>query len=231
MTENTVANESALLELYLEHIRNVPPLSESEKETLPRLLKEKDSHATARMVDGHLQDVLDVIREYRELWEEPRAIQEAELIQEGYSGLIYAVKTFDWDHPEDFPAHMYNCIGLSLDDLVRQYMYRFRYNEELIRTLNEKYRLAKAQGQIPPVSLPNRDPDYTERLEQMIVEKAPADEIRRYMAQNGAVFTDPEWQAMALRMGLGDGKPRCIKVISDLTGLSMEQIYSLVWTL
>ena len=227
MTENMATNETDLLELYLAEIRKVEPLTEEEKATLPHLLKAKDPHSTARMVDAHLGDVLEIVREYRQLWERPRAMQADELLQEGASGLIYAVKTHDWDHPEDFPAHMRNCVCLGLDDAVIHNKFRFRYNEELIRTINEKYRQAKAQGQIPRVSPPARDANYGERLNRMIEEKAPADEIRRYVSKNGAVFTDTEWQALAALMGLADGKRRSIQAASEITGLSMEEVYSL----
>ena len=108
-----------ILEQYLTNVRNTPPLSKEEKATLPRLLKEKDPHATVRMVDAHLADVLDLISQYRARCEKARSMLIPELIQEGNSGLIYAVKRFDWDHPEDFPDHMRNCVELALDKAVQ----------------------------------------------------------------------------------------------------------------
>ena len=97
------------VELYLEEIRKVPPLSEEEKLALPRQAKAGSSEARNRMAEAHLEMVVEIAREY-----EGRGLALLDLIQEGNNGLIRAARDFDFESDKEFASFA--------EDLIRRYI-------------------------------------------------------------------------------------------------------------
>ena len=219
--------EIDLVELYLAEIGNVEPLSEAEKATLPRLLKEKDPDAMDRMAWVYVTKVVDIAREYMDL-EESRRFETLDLIQDGNNGLIEAVKTHDWDHPEDFPAYVRDLICEFIErgilyDCSHNYGIRHITEKILNREMAELQKMAVDFGPEPDTKT-EPSPDYPETLQSMLDAPADSHELRQYLARNGVIYHDLEWPVMILRLGLEGNAKHCRKDISKITGFSMLRI-------
>ena len=86
---STQSNSS--LEMYLETLDNLPPLSKEQEQQLARKFREEsDLEAAKQLVLGHLRFVVKIARGYRGY-----GLPLGDLIQEGNIGLMKAVKRFD----------------------------------------------------------------------------------------------------------------------------------------
>ena len=200
------------VELYLEDIRQIQPLTEAEKATLPPLLKEKDSHAVNRMVETYLPYVAEIAQEYRDLnfWRNM-----PDLIDEGNTALVEAVKTFDWNHPEEFTAYAYDRICDAMENFLMYYHMEMDLpDDDFVDFPFSTWRESKSQP----------DPDYEKKLRGMAGTGTPSDEARQYLEGNGVFFDDYEWQAVILRLGLDDNVRFCRKDVCIATGFSMERV-------
>ena len=204
----------ALLEQYLAELRETGPLTETEKVTLPPLLKEKDSYALNRMVNAYLPYVEEIAQEYVDLnfW---RTMPE--LIHEGNYALLEAVKAFDWDRPDAFTAYAYNRIC----DAIENYLLEYHMSMELDEEENEEFIFFPINAWKRSNVIP--DPDYVEKLRSMSGTGTDSNEVRKYLMRNGVTFHDREWQAVILRLGLDDNVPFCRKDVCIATGLPMSQ--------
>ena len=210
------------VELYLAEIASFEPVTEAEKATLPPLLKEKDSHAMERMAVAHLMMVVDIAREYKNL-RDPYVIGPVlDLIQEGNTGLVKAIETHDWDHPEDFPAYVYRCICLAMEDSILNSCVDFRIPTPLPESLHARSEEAAEKTERKPEILP--DADYKEKLRAMLDAPAESHELRQYLERNGVTFYDQDWQAVVLWYGLDGNARHCRKDISIATGLALRYI-------
>lgn len=210
------------VELYLAEIARLEPVTEEEMATLPPLLKEKDPHAAKRMTIAHLTQVVDIAREYKNLNDPYVMGLILDLVQDGNKGLLKAIATQDWDHPEDFPAHAYYAICLAIEDSILGNCVDLRIPTPSVESLRDQCVKAPQKTERKPEILP--DADYEERLREMLAASAPGHELRQYLARNDLTFSDREWQAVILWYGL-DGNPRrCRKDISAATGLTLRYI-------
>jgi RNA polymerase sigma-32 factor len=85
------AQSNSSLEMYLETLDNLPPLSKEQEQQLARKFREEsDLEAAKQLVLGHLRFVVKIARGYRGY-----GLPLGDLIQEGNIGLMKAVKRFD----------------------------------------------------------------------------------------------------------------------------------------
>ena len=210
------------VELYLAEIAEFEPVTEEEKATLPPLLKEKDPHAVERMTVAYLMQVVDIAREYKNL-RDPHVIGPVlDLIQEGNTGLVKAVETHDWDHPEDFPAYVYRRICLAMEDSILNSCVDFRIPTPSVEALRGRTVKEPQKPGRKPEIMP--DADYEKNLPAMLDAPAGSRELRQYLERNGLTFHDRDWQAVVLWYGLDGNIRHCRKDISLATGLSMRYI-------
>ena len=205
----------ALLKQYLAELRETGPLTEAEKETLPRLLKEKDSYALTRMVNAYLPYVEEIVREYvdRQIW-----ITMPDLTAEGNRALLDAVKSFDWDRPGDFTAYAHDKICNAIECFLLEYY----MNAELSEEEMEEMAYCPISARKRPNCVP--DPDYVEKLRGMAESGTDSNEVRKYLTRNGVIFDDLEWPAVILRLGLDGNAPFCRKDVCISTGLPMKRM-------
>ena len=84
------AQSNSSLEMYLETLDNLPPLSKEQEQQLARKFREEsDLEAAKQLVLGHLRFVVKIARGYRGY-----GLPLGDLIQEGNIGLMKAVKRF-----------------------------------------------------------------------------------------------------------------------------------------
>ena len=85
------AQSNSSLEMYLETLDKLPPLSKEQEQQLARKFREEsDLEAAKQLVLGHLRFVVKIARGYRGY-----GLPLGDLIQEGNIGLMKAVKRFD----------------------------------------------------------------------------------------------------------------------------------------
>lgn len=214
------------VELYLEEIRKVEPLTEAEKAILPQLLKEKDPQARQRMTEVRLETVVTIAREYV-----GRGLCILDLIQEGNSGLVAAVEKFGWDHPDDFPAYAESHIRTAILHAFDMVCIDWRIPTEFIAKINEAYSSNRDSPKEDPVpdlladdgsDSPRKN--FAAEFKNMIDNRVSGGEIRHFLEENGFCLTNREWDVISLRLGLDGEESRTIFEVARMLEISPEQV-------
>lgn len=88
--------EERFLDMYLEEMGEIPPLSAREEESLLRQTAEGDAGARSRLVEGSLKKVLGFVEEYK-----GRELPLSDIVQEANTALMLAAVEYDGSEPWD----------------------------------------------------------------------------------------------------------------------------------
>lgn len=94
------------LEAGVNDMAPCPPLSAEDERRLTRAARAGDRRAAARLVEANLRLVVTVARRYAD-----RGVPFLDLVQEGGSGLMEAVETFDPGRACAFSTYAEHCVG------------------------------------------------------------------------------------------------------------------------
>lgn len=161
---NIADEASAFLAMYKNDLDGITPLSELEKELLIGKLLCGDYNAKERLIESHLNVVLNIASEYA-----GHEMPVSDLIQEGNIGLIYAVSSYDGSL--NFDEHIGKTIrahiNLSLDEQINS----DRIGEHIAESANRLDSISKSLSEKL-----EREPSVSELAERMGISE---DEIER----------------------------------------------------
>lgn len=114
--------------MYLEELEHIPPLNQEEKDALLKLLAQGEKNAASRLIEGSLQQVLDIAGEYAE-----KGVLLEELVLEGNMALTLAVEEFS---AGDFDEFTKSRIREAMRNLIQEQQDQNRTAEELLARVN-----------------------------------------------------------------------------------------------
>lgn len=140
--------ESKNLQLYLEEISKIPPISEEEEKQLGRRLKKGDREVLQRLVEGNLRFVVSYVKRYQGM-----GLSLLDLINEGNLGLVEAAQRFDPDRNVKFISYavwwIRQAIIHALSQASHSYNLPQKVSDRISRMKREKEQLRKELGREP----------------------------------------------------------------------------------
>jgi DNA-directed RNA polymerase sigma subunit (sigma70/sigma32) len=107
--------EDEQLRGYLEAVRRLPPLTDSEIHDLAEAEQGGawSEAARKRLIEGNLPAVVIIAEEYRD-----QGLSLRELLEAGNVGLVRAVRDFDWRRSSEFRGHTTAAIRDAITDAI-----------------------------------------------------------------------------------------------------------------
>ena len=234
------------VELYMEELRKVQPLTEEEKNTLPRRLREDDHDAKKRIGELHLEMVVPIAQEY-----EGRGLWILDLIQEGNCGLVKALETFDWNNDAaEFPAFAEKWIRRAIEEAFKCACIDRRIPVEQIEKINNimqaRKKLQEELNREPTAQeiawelgisdaevekfVPNTGESVDQEILELDMEETGDPEpnsMQEYLLEvlkDNCRITDREREVIYFRFGMDGNGPHSLEETAEAFGVTRERI-------
>ncbi len=106
--------EERVLEMYMEEIKDIKPLSESEEEKLVQKMLSGDEIAKFTLIESKLKLVSEIAKNYRN-----RGLALGDLIQEGNIGLMEGIERYKKDETLSFYEFSKKAIQKGMEDAIK----------------------------------------------------------------------------------------------------------------
>ena len=124
--------DGRLLQMYLDEIQEIEPISEKELAILIKKAHDGDLTARNRIVEGHLKHALSILWEYLN-----RGVELTDLISETNVALISAVDGFDGDSAGKLKDEVTDAVRSAASRLIEEDGEINAQNEDLANRVNE----------------------------------------------------------------------------------------------
>jgi len=166
MEEQSRMEKREPVDIYLEAIQKLPPLTREKKQTLIRSFREGDKKAAGYLACDYLELVVSIAREYK-----GRGLNLLDLIQEGNNGLLRAAETFSWENEAEFESYA--------GDLIHKFILRAfdescicrRIPEEKLKQLNWAVRKLREAEKQEIVELDGMDTEEPQTPPEVLEER------------------------------------------------------------
>ena len=208
------------VEIYLEEVKQIPPLGAQEFHTLLLRAADGDEDAQMELVNANLRLVVNIAQNYV-----GQGVPFSDLIQEGNIGLMKAVKKFTTKGSATFIEYAEECIEKAIVQGLKE-MNSYAQVSSLDtpideRTYNDKDTFAVEGDFIEGLTLAdfvedNDTPTHFDRLNHS--------QMRELLSEVLDTLTPHERKVLSLRFGLEDGRMRTLDEVAKIFKVGDDKI-------
>lgn len=207
------------VEIYLEEVRQIPPLGAQEFHTLLLRAADGDEDAQLELVNANLRLVVNIARNYV-----GQGVPFPDLIQEGNIGLMKAVKKFATKGSATFIEYAEECIESAIVRGLREMENTAQVSLDTPideRTYNDKDTYAVEGDFIEGMTLADfvedsKTPTHFDRVNRL--------QMRELLGEVLNTLTPHERKVLSLRFGLEDGRIRTPEEVAKIFKVSGDNV-------
>jgi len=207
------------VEIYLEEVRQIPPLGAQEFHTLLLRAADGDEDAQLELVNANLRLVVNIARNYV-----GQGVPFPDLIQEGNIGLMKAVKKFATKGSATFIEYAEECIESAIVRGLREMENTAQVSLDTPideRTYNDKDTYAVEGDFVEGMTLADfvedsKTPTHFERVNHL--------QMRELLGEVLNTLTPHERKVLSLRFGLEDGRMRTPEEVAKIFKVSGDNV-------
>ena len=209
------------VEIYLEEVKQIPPLGAQEFHTLLLRAADGDEEAQDELVNANLRLVVNIAQNYI-----GQGVPFSDLIQEGNIGLMKAVKKFSTKGSATFIEYAEECIEAAIVKALREMNQSAQISLDTPideRTYTAKDEFAVEGDFVEGLTLgdfveDNKMPTHFDRVNYL--------QMRELLSEVMNTLTPHEKKVLTLRFGLEDGRTRTLDEVARIFKVSGGTVQS-----